>query len=87
MLGVLMHVGPVHREHIISSFRQSDKAIEQATAPPRQAIALSNADSAPLPAGYQFSSSSTISARYAGPPHELLGGERSDSQVRHDRSQ
>ena len=77
----------MHREHIISSFRQSDKAIEQATAPPRQAIALSNADSAPLPAGYQFSSSSTTSAMYAGPPQELLERELSDTQVRHDGAQ
>ncbi len=69
------------REHIISSLRQSEKVSTRPTAPPRRAIALASADSAPLPAGYQFSSSPATSAMYAGPPLDLLERDLSDSQV------
>ncbi|KAL0046812.1 hypothetical protein WJX82_010501 [Trebouxia sp. C0006] len=68
------------REHIISSLRQSEKVSSRPTAPPRRAIALASADSAPLPAGYQFSSSPATSAMYAGPPLDLLERDLSDSQ-------
>ncbi len=72
----------LYRAHIISSLHQAKKANStRATAPPRQAIALASADSAPLPAGYQFSSSPTTSAMYAGPPMDLLERDLSDSQV------
>ncbi|KAL0037858.1 hypothetical protein WJX79_002263 [Trebouxia sp. C0005] len=68
------------REHIISSLHQSEKVSSRPTAPPRRAIALASADSAPLPAGYQFSSSPATSAMYAGPPLDLLERDLSDSQ-------
>ena len=79
---LLWHQHPiVCREHIISSLRQSEKVSSRPTAPPRRAIALASADSAPLPAGYQFTSSPATSAMYAGPPLDLLERDLSDSQV------
>ena len=78
------------REHIVQSLKadktadkgSSSSSSSKAPAPPRQAISLANADSAPLPAGFQFSSSPTTSAMYAGPPLEILDRELSQSQVR-----
>lgn len=64
---------------MIRSFRQ-----DLSKSPPpiaRQAIALAGADSAPLPAGYQYRSSPTTSAMYAAPPLDLLERDLSDSQV------
>ena len=71
----------MHREHIIRSLQRDDKADSRATAPARRAVALASADSAPLPAGFQFSSSPSTSAMYAGPPMNLLERDLSDSQV------
>lgn len=64
---------------MISSFRHVPGKARAPIA--RQAIALASADSAPLPAGYQYSSSPTTSAMYAAPPLDLLDRELSDSQV------
>lgn len=69
--------------HSLKADKTADKGGDssRAPAPPRQAISLANADSAPLPAGFQFSSSATTSAMYAGPPLEILDRELSQSQV------
>ncbi|KAL3145874.1 hypothetical protein ABBQ38_015244 [Trebouxia sp. C0009 RCD-2024] len=68
------------REHIMQSLHKPDKGSSRAVAPPRQAISLASADSAPLPVGFQFSSSPSTSAMFAGPPLHLLERELSDSQ-------
>lgn len=67
--------------HSLRADKKTDKSSSRATSPPRQAISLANADSAPLPAGFQFSSSPTTSAMYAGPPLDLLERELTKSQV------
>ena len=67
------------RDHIIHSFRSVPSKNQSAIA--RQAIALASADSAPLPAGYQYTHSPATSAMYATPPLDLLDRELSDSQV------
>ena len=67
------------RQHMINSFRHTPSKARAPIA--RQAIALASADSAPLPAGYQYSSSPTTSAMYAAPPLDLLNRELTDSQV------
>lgn len=65
----------------MQSLHKPDKGSSRAVAPPRQAISLASADSAPLPVGFQFSSSPSTSAMFAGPPLHLLERELSDSQV------
>lgn len=65
----------------MQSLHRPDRGSSRAVAPPRQAISLASADSAPLPVGFDFSSNSTTSAMYAGPPLHLLERELSDSQV------
>ena len=67
--------------HSLTAGKNADKGSSRATAPPRQAISLANADSAPLPAGLQFSSSPTTSSMYAGPPLDILERELTKSQV------
>ena len=65
----------------MQSLHKPEKGSSRAAAPPRQAISLASADSAPLPVGFDFSSRPSTSAMYAGPPLDLLERELSDSQV------
>lgn len=65
----------------MQSLHKPDKGSSRAVAPSRPAISLASADSAPLPVGFEFSSSPSTSAMFAGPPLHLLERELSDSQV------